>query len=94
MKVKIKPSDLYYKYRRKKVTRHLPKFSGKPDGEYFGRDDLYEVISMFESVHGELGSTDQAILQRAEELLDRLPALIDSREMIFDALVDGLRDYV
>jgi len=94
MTVEVKPSDLYYKYQRKKLTRELPKFSCKPDKDVFDRDDLYEVIPMFEAVLTELDSTDQAVLQRAEELLDQLPRFIDSREMVFDALVEGLRDYV
>ncbi|PNU18950.1 hypothetical protein C2E25_15095 [Geothermobacter hydrogeniphilus] len=94
MKVEVKPSDLYFRYQRKKRTRELPKFSGKPDKESCDRDDLYEVIPMFEAVLAELGSNDQAVLQRAEELLDQLPRFIDSREMVFDALVEGLRDMV
>jgi len=93
MKVEVKPSDLYFRYQRKKATREQSKFSGKPDKELFDRDDLYEVMPMFEAVLSELGSNDQATLQRAEELLDQLPRFIDSREMVFDALVEGLRHH-
>ena len=92
--IEIKPSDLYFKYQRKKDSRDLPKFCGKPDKTPFDRDDLYEVIPMFEAVMTEVGSSDGRVLQRAEELLGELPRFIDSREMIFDALVEGLRDYL
>ena len=50
MAVSIKPSDLYYKYARKKATRDVAKFAGKPDAHPFDRDDLYEVIPMLEAV--------------------------------------------
>jgi len=93
MGIEIKPSDLYYRYPRKKENRELPKFSGKPDPNPFDRFDLYEVIPMFEAVMDEIESTEQEVLQRAEELLDSLPSFIDSREMVFDALVEGVRDY-
>ena len=94
MGIEIKPSDLYYRYPRKKENRELPKFSGKPDANPFDRYDLYEVIPMFEAVMDEIGSKEQDLLQRIEEYLDNLPAFIETREMIFDALVDGVKDYV
>jgi len=94
MDIEIKPSDLYYRYPRKKDNRDLPKFSGKPDKNPFDRFDLYEVIPMFEAVMDEVASTEQEVLQRAEELLDSLPSFINSREMVFDALVEGLRNHV
>ena len=93
MAIEIKPSDLYFRYPRKKDNRELPKFSGKPDPNPFDRYDLYEVIPMFEAVMDEVDSNDQEVLQRAEELLDQLPSFINTREMVFDALVDGVRDY-
>lgn len=94
MGIQIKPSDLYFRYPRKKENRTLPKFCGKPDAQPFDRYDLYEVIPMFEVVMDELGTQDQAVLQRIEELLDQLPGFIDTREMIFDALIDGAGDFV
>ena len=94
MGIEIKPSDLYYRYPRKKENRELPKFSGKPDPNPFDRFDLYEVIPMLEAVMDEIESTEQEVLQRAEELLDSLPSFIDSREMVFDALIEGLRNHV
>ena len=94
MGIEIKPSDLYYRYPRKKENRDLPKFCGKPDPRPFDRYDLYEVVPMFEAVMDALGSQDQDLLQRIEENLDKTPAFIDTREMIFDALIDGVKDYV
>ncbi len=93
MGIEIKPSDLYYRYPRKKENRELPKFSGKPDPRPFDRYDLYEVVPMFEALMDALGSRNQDLLQRIEENLDNLPGFIDTREMIFDALMDGVKDY-
>ncbi len=92
MGLEIKPSDLYFRYPRKKENRDLPKFCGKPDANPFDRYDLYEVIPMFEAVMDAVSSQDQDILQRIEENLDNLPAFIASREMVFDALVDSVID--
>lgn len=94
MGIEIKPSDLYFRYPRKKENRDLPKFYGKPDPRPFDRYDLYEVVPMFETVMDTLGSQDQDLLQRIEENLDKMPAFIDTREMIFDALIDGVKSYV
>lgn len=93
MGIVIKPSDLYFRYPRKKENRELPKFCGKPDANPFDRYDLYEVIPMFEAVMDELGTQDQTVLQRMEEQLDRLPAFINTREKIFDALLEGVEKY-
>lgn len=94
MELQINPSDLYFKYQRKKATRDLPKFAGKPDKTFFDRDDLYEVLPMFEAVMREVGSHDGNVLHYAEEILNELPRFIDSREMIFDALVEAVRDHL
>lgn len=48
---------------------------------------------MFEAVLEAVQSDEQEVLQRAEELLDSLPRFIDTREMVFDALVEGISDY-
>jgi len=89
MGVKINPSDLQYRYPRKKETRDLPKFSGKPDPTFFDRDDLYEVIPMFEAVMDALGTVDGAVLHRMEEILNNeIPRFISTREEVFDCLVD------
>ena len=93
MGIEIKPSDLYYRYPRKKETRELPKFTGLPDSLPFDRNDLYEVIPMFEAVMDELGSVDGADLQRIERILnDNIPHFINSREEIFRGLVETMRD--
>ncbi len=91
--IAIRPSDLYYKYRRKKTTRELPKFAGKPDPHPFDRDDLYEVIPMLEAVMDELGSVDGNVLHRLEEvMLNEMPAFIRTRAEVFDCLVTVMRD--
>lgn len=93
MGVKIKPSDLQYRYPRKKETRHLPKFTGKPDQNPFDRDDLYEVIPMFEAAMDALGTSDGRVLHRLEEILNNdIPRFISTREEVYDCLVEVMRD--
>lgn len=93
MAIAIKPSDLYYKYPRKKATRDVPKFAGKPDPHPFDRDDLYEVIPMLEAVMDALGSTDGNVLHRVEDvMLNEMPGFIRTREEVFDCLVAVLRE--
>jgi hypothetical protein len=88
MGIEIKPSDLQYRYRRKKENLHLPKFAGKLDAAPFDRDDLYEVIPMFEAVMDALGSDDGQVLHRLEEILNNdLPRCISSREEVYDCLL-------
>ena len=88
MGIMIKASDLYYRYPKETTTRHLTKFSGKPDKAPFNRDDLYEVLPMLGAVMDELGSDEQSTLQIAEEIMIReLPRFIESREDVFDFLV-------
>lgn len=93
MPLLIKPSDLYFKYARKKATRDVPKFIGKPDPHPFDRDDLYEVVPMLAAVMDELGSTDGNVLLRAEEvMLQEMPSFIHTREEVFDCLVAVMRE--
>jgi hypothetical protein len=88
MGITVKASDLYYKYPKDTVNRHVSKFSGKPDKNPFNRDDLYEVLPMLAAVMDALGSDDQRTLQIAEEIMIReLPRFIESREEVFDFLV-------
>lgn len=88
MGICIKPSDLYYRYPRKKETRELPKFSGKPDANPFDRYDLYEVVPMYEMVMDALGSSEQDVLQKMEEVLNNeVPAFIQTREEMYDCLL-------
>lgn len=89
MGIKIKASDLYYRYPKDTLKRAVPKFSGKPDKYPFNRDDLYEVLPMLGAVMDALGSDEQRILQMAEELMVReLPRFIETREEVFDFLVE------
>lgn len=91
--ITIKPSDLYYKYARKKATRNLPKFAGKPDPHPFDRDDLYEVIPMLEAVMSALEKDDGRILKRLEEvMIFAMPSFVSSREEVFDYLLGMMRE--
>jgi hypothetical protein len=93
MGIQIRPSDLQYKYPRRKETRELPKFSGKPDPHPFDRDDLYEVIPLFEAVMDELGTVDGRVLHRMEAVLNNeVPRFIATREEVFDCLVEVMRE--
>lgn len=93
MGLQIKPSDLYYKYRHKKDTRHEPKFTGKPDPQPYDRDDLYDVIPMLEAVMDALNCSDANVLHRLEELAgDEMPRFIEKREDVFDFLVSVMGD--
>ena len=93
MGIQIKPSDLQYRYPRRKETRELPKFSGKPDPHPFDRDDLYEVIPMFEAVMDDLGTVDGKVLHRMEVVLNNeVPRFIATREEVFDCLVEVMRE--
>ncbi len=93
MAIEIKPSDLYYKYRRNKELRGEPKFTGKPDSNSYDRDDLYDVIPMLGAVMDELNCRDAEVLHRLEELAgDEMPKFITSREDVFDFLVNVLED--
>lgn len=91
--IRVKASDLYYKYMRNTAARHQPKFAGKPDREPFDRDDLYEVLPMLSAVMHELGVDDQRTLHRMEELLIlNMPRFITIREDVFDFLVNCMRE--
>lgn len=88
MRIEINPSDLYYKYLRKKETRAQPKFFGKPDRAFFDRDDQYEVIPMLAAVMDDIGRRDGDILEKLEEIMIfNLPTFINTREEVFDFLV-------
>lgn len=95
MAVYVKPSDLFYKYPRKKETREEPKFSGLPDNRPFNRDDLYEVIPMLEAVMNELGAQSGVVLEKLEELMIyEMPSFIATREQVFEFLVSALKERV
>lgn len=93
MGIEIKPSDLYFKYRRNKELRGEPKFAGKPDPNTYDRDDLYDVIPMLGAVMDALNCRDANVLYRLEELAgDEMPKFITSREDVFDFLVNVMGD--
>lgn len=93
MGIVINPSDLYYKYPRKKETREQPKFSGLPDSTPFDKDDQFEVIPMLEAVMDQLRSQDGAILEKLEEILIfQMPGFIETREQVFEFLVSTMKD--
>jgi len=95
MGIQIKPSDLYYRYPRKKEKRELPKFTGKPDSTPFDRNDMYEVIPMFELVMDALGRSEQEVLQKMEEVLNNeVPSFICTREEIYDCLLAVMQDFL
>lgn len=92
MQLTIKPSDLQYRYPKNKLTREQPKFSGLPDPHPFDRDDLYDVIPMFEAVMNALQSNDGAVLQRMEEVLSQdVPRWVASREEVYTCLLQVMR---
>ena len=94
MALKIKPSDLQYKYPKDTTTRDEPKFRGKPDRAPFNRDDLYEVLPMLEQVMDALGSDDARTLHALEEvMINNMPSFVVAREEVFDFLV-GTMKYV
>lgn len=93
MGIAIKPSDLYYRYPRKKENLGQSKFSGLPDAHPFDRNDLFEVMPMFAAVMDELESDDGEVLHRIEAILNNnIPAFIRSREEIYRCLVAMMRE--
>jgi len=87
MGLTIKPSDLKYKYPKLVTTRHDPKFQGRNDPADFNRDDLYDILPMFEAVMDELGRDDERTLHLLEDLLNtNMPRFITSRGEVFDFL--------
>ena len=93
MGLRIKPSDLYYKYSRDTANRAVAKFQGKPDPAPFNRDDLYEVVPLLEKVMDELGRDDGETLHLVEELMIRdLPCFLVSRAEVFDFLSGCARE--
>ena len=92
MQLTIKPSDLQYRYPKVKETRDLPKFSQVPDPNPFDRDDLYDVIPMFEAVMNALQSNDAAVLHRMEEVLSQdVPRWVATREEVYSCLLQVMQ---
>jgi hypothetical protein len=93
MHILVKPSDLYYKYRRNVALRDQPKFTATPDPNPFDRDDLYEVLPMLGAVMTTLGRDDMQALHLLEELLvQELPGFITARDEVYTFLVECGRE--
>lgn len=88
----VNPSDLKYKYPRDTEHREQPKFKGKPDPHPFNRNDLYEVVPMMTAAMNALGSDEGRVLHKLEDILNfNMPRCINSREEVFDFLVETAR---
>jgi hypothetical protein len=90
--IEIKPSDLQYKYPKNHENRHLEKFNGLPDEEVFDRDDLYDVLPMFEHVMDALNVNQETILHKMEEVLGEMPGFIRSRGEVYTYLCEVMSD--
>lgn len=89
----VQPSDLKYRYPRDVEHRELPKFTGKPDPLPFNRNDLYEVLPMMTAAMNALGSDEGRVLHLLEDILNfNVPHFINSREDVFDCLVESARE--
>lgn len=87
MGIKIYPSDLKYKYPKVIETRFDAKFAGRDDPAPFNRDDLYDIVPMFEAVMDEVGRDDAPTLHFLEDIMNHdLPRFIASRGEVFDFL--------
>lgn len=93
MGVHIKPSDLWYKYGRKKDLRPDPVIPCQADPHPFDPNNLYEIIPMFEAVMDSLETNDGHVLRELEEVLNRgLPSFISSREKAYDFLMGTMHE--
>ena len=90
MNVEIKPSDLQYKYPKNHDNRAQSKFAGLPDNHPFDRDDLYEVIPMFEWVMTSLNANNEVVLHKIEEVVCEMPGFIYSRGDVYRYLCETL----
>jgi hypothetical protein len=93
MDINIKPSDLWYRYARKKEVRELPRFEGTPDAHPFDANNLYEVLPMFEAVMNAVGTDDAHVLRELEEILNRgIPGFLTRRDEVYDYLLGSIRE--
>ena len=89
----VHPSDLNYKYPKDVEHREQPKFICKPDPHPFNRNDVYEVVPMMTAAMNALGSDDGRVLHLLEDILNfNVPHCINSREEVFDCLVESARE--
>jgi hypothetical protein len=93
MGIEIKPSDLQYKYQRGKEFRAQDRFTGPPDKRPFDRDNLWQVLNMFEVVMDNLNSRDGQVLEEMEEVLVySLPSFLQTFEEVYDYLYQIMRE--
>lgn len=93
MAIKVKPSDLFYRYPKNHENKQQPKFTGKPDERVFDADDLFEVIPMLEAVMNHYACDDGNLLNELEDVLVRwLPKGLN-RGQVFDILVEAVEEY-
>ncbi|MEI7834712.1 MAG: hypothetical protein WCJ56_16115 [bacterium] len=88
----VKASDLKFKYPRDIAKRGEPKFAGLPDLAPFNRDDLYEILPMMSAVMDELASDDGEVLHLLEDMLNRMPGFLITREDVFDYMLGSARE--
>jgi hypothetical protein len=88
----VKASDLKFKYPRDVANREQSKFAGLPDPAPFNRNDLYEILPMMSAVMDELSSDDGEVLHLLEDMLNRMPGFIVTREDVFDYLQGSARE--
>lgn len=89
MAIQIRPSDLYYRYGRRRGANAAEIACDAP----FDRDDLDQVIPLFAEVMDALNSDDGRVLQRIEEfLIYNIPRSINCRDEIVACLVGSLRE--
>ncbi len=91
MAITVKPSDLFYRYPKNHENKHAPKFAGKPDGNPFDADDLYEVIPMLQAVMNHYDCRDGNVLNELEEVLVKWMPRDLSREQAYDILVESVQ---
>lgn len=85
MALTIKPSDLYYLYKR----HH----KGDADRSRFDRDCLEDVLPMLERVMDAIDHDDAKTLHLAEEMMVlHMPTFISSHDEVYDFLVHTMRD--
>ena len=90
--IKVKASDLKFKYPRNIACRDEPKFTGLPDNTDFNRHDLYDVLPILTAVMNDLETDDGEVLHLLEDVLNQMPRFIITRGEVFDYLQGSARE--
>ena len=90
--IKVKASDLKFKYPRNIAGRDEPKFTGLPDNTDFNRHDLYDVLPILTAVMNDLETDDGEVLHLLEDVLNQMPRFIITRGEVFDYLQGSARE--